>query len=206
MNMRKCHFQSSLPVFLLGLVCGAGAADAQIDKRDDDDDKLGRKLVQKVIEGRDEDIMDRLFSLMSKAALRLDLEFDAGERTQQIQKEILKELDEAIEAAAAQTRKSKSKARPSGDKRKMTKPSAGQAKSGSGDNGKGDGSSPQLQPGKTMDAATADQEKDFDVRRGWGLLPPRERDEVIQGYREEFLEAYRIWIEKYYRALQETQE
>jgi hypothetical protein len=42
------------------------------------------------------------------------------------------------------------------------------------------------------------------MRRSWGHLPQRDREEVIQGIGEACLERYRVWIERYYRALQET--
>jgi hypothetical protein len=45
-----------------------------------------------------------------------------------------------------------------------------------------------------------------EFRRAWGHLPMREREEIIQGIAESFLERYREWIERYYRALQETEE
>ena len=45
-----------------------------------------------------------------------------------------------------------------------------------------------------------------ETRRSWGLLPQRERDEMIQGSSEGYIERYREWIERYYRALQESGE
>ena len=43
-------------------------------------------------------------------------------------------------------------------------------------------------------------------RRGWGHLPQRDRDELLQGIDEEFIEQYRPQIEQYYRALTETED
>ncbi|MFQ5495803.1 MAG: hypothetical protein ACE5EX_10530, partial [Phycisphaerae bacterium] len=45
-----------------------------------------------------------------------------------------------------------------------------------------------------------------ELRRGWGHLPGREREELIQGISERYLDRYREWIERYYRALQEVDE
>lgn len=45
-----------------------------------------------------------------------------------------------------------------------------------------------------------------ELRRTWGHLPMREREEIIQGIGESFLERYRDWIERYYRALQEAED
>jgi hypothetical protein len=45
-----------------------------------------------------------------------------------------------------------------------------------------------------------------DLRRAWGHLPMREREEIIQGVGERYLERYRDWIERYYRTLQETDD
>ena len=45
-----------------------------------------------------------------------------------------------------------------------------------------------------------------ELRRGWGRLPARDRDEVVQGFDQDFLTKYRQWIERYYRALASPEE
>ena len=40
-----------------------------------------------------------------------------------------------------------------------------------------------------------------EATRGWGFLPERDRDEIIQGFEETFMSKYREQIERYYRLL-----
>ena len=42
-----------------------------------------------------------------------------------------------------------------------------------------------------------------EVRRGWGFLPQRDREAIVQGSNEEFHAKYREYIERYYRAIAE---
>ena len=69
-----------------------------------------------------------------------------------------------------------------------------------------------VDPGASVDTGT-DRESDRarrgpfrESRRGWGHLPARDRDELLQGVEEAFIEQYRPQIEQYYRALTETEE
>ena len=60
------------------------------------------------------------------------------------------------------------------------------------------------QPDRATQSTAAGRLKEF--RRGWGNLPQRDRDEVLQGIDEDSLEKYRRQIESYFRALAEDQE
>lgn len=174
----------------------------------DNEDRLRKRLVDQAVKGRPANVMDRIIDLMKESAERIDLSFDPGKETQQYQQEIIEQLDAAIEAAAARTKRTTSNAPSPGDKRKMKKPSQQESRSpeGKGKSVNSDGQERELQPGQVREGDGAEQSKDFDARLGWGALPPRDRDEVIQGFGEEYLEAYRRWIERYYRALQEAGE
>jgi hypothetical protein len=174
-----------------------------------EDSDLGRRLVRKAVTSSDEDIMQEIMRLMGESSQRLDVRFDAGSETQIVQKQALDKLDEAIKQAAAQLRQKKTQPRErQQDKRKQqdaskTKPEESESK-----------------PGPTSsdpDAATADNKGEAeesklpggdlrDARRSWGLLPLRDRDEVIQGKNEESLERYRQLIDRYFRMLQGAEE
>lgn len=172
--------------------------------------KLGQRLIRQIAGDDSEDIMDTIIRGMKQAARRLDLDFDPGEETQKLQQRIVNQLDEAIKTAAAQRRLSRRSQRSaSSDKRrKLTKISAQRE----GESTKGGG--------KKSSATTAQQNQPEggapedgprggrmdEIRRTWGHLPARERDEIIQGISESFLERYRDWIERYYRALQESDQ
>ena len=169
---------------------------------------LGGRLIRKAVTESDEDVMAKVLRLMAETAHKLEIEFDAGEETQAMQQRIMGRLDEAIKTAAAQRRMRKpTTPSTSPDKRRM--PSAGKRGKEEGSPSQGpaaeSSSSEKPSPGA---AATVDplQGELRDPRRGWGHLPQREREEVIQGVGEGCLERYRAWIERYYRALQETNE
>lgn len=172
--------------------------------------KLGKRLIRQTTITSDEDVMDRIILLMEQATRQLEVEFDAGERTQAVQQDILKQLDDAIKLAASQTRKSSGgQSRSQGDQRKRQdqKPPGQKEKAGAqqgGDDERRAGGTESLdQDG----AGGVDDGKELaESRRGWGHLPERERDEVIQGADEKYLERYRQWIEQYYRALQDAGE
>ncbi|MFQ5461447.1 MAG: hypothetical protein ACE5E5_02340 [Phycisphaerae bacterium] len=177
-------------------------------RRGDDQERGGKRLIRKTITDRDEGIMARILRLMGDSTTRLELHFDPGEKTQKLQQKIIKELDEAIQAAAARTRKVGRRPKPTeGEKRKMMDPkrrpdqAAGKPKRQQVDE-----SGEAAPRGGEIRTEDAREDSRYDVRRGWGALPDRQRDEVIQGFSEQFLESYRIWIERYYRALQESHE
>ncbi len=171
------------------------------------DKKLGERLLRDVIHEGDRDVMDQVIRLMETAERNLEIDFDSGPQTQDLQKQALSGLDEAIRIAAARRRPLRSRRpQPSGDKRKRSK---GKAESSA----KGRSGSEKNEKEATSEAgsgtATRDPTKSGtlrETRRAWGQLPMREREELIQGANEQFLERYREWIERYYRALQETNE
>jgi len=170
------------------------------------DDGLAGKLMRKAMSESDEDLMDVVMRLMGDVARKLGTDFDPGEQTQTIQREISSKLDDAIKTAASRRRMHMVNPRPQdADKRKLPstvkrpEPSQGRKQ------GETSGSSASESPPASTEVKTAPAGSALhDTRRGWGNLPDRERDEVIQGVDEEFLERYRMWIERYYRSLQES--
>ncbi len=170
---------------------------------------LGERLIRKASTDGDEGVMDGLVRLMDESAERLELQFDPGKRTQEVQSRILTELDEAIQMASKKTAPKSRSSKPSrGDRRSSGRSDAPPAKDPSKDEGT---PSPRGEPGESArkgSAASVDPEGGAlrEVRRSWGHLPERERDEVIQGINEAYIERFKIWIEKYYQALQEAKE
>ncbi len=172
-------------------------------KRED----LGKRLIRKAVTEQDEDVMGAIIRLMTEAAGKLELKFDPGEPTQHAQKQAIAKLDEAIQTAAARTKTmTRGQPKTKGDKR--TRPEEDRAakpqhkqQSSSADDRSGKLGKPSISPTTGL---TSENFQEW--RRAWGQLPMRERDEVLQGASEKFSERYRIWIEKYYRALQESDE
>jgi hypothetical protein len=58
------------------------------------------------------------------------------------------------------------------------------------------------QNAKARDRGKGDADK-ADLSRGWGFLPQRDRDEISQGFDEQFPSKYRDRILEYYRTLAE---
>lgn len=172
-------------------------------------DDLGERLIRKAVTDGEEDIMTTIVRLMTEASRKMEIEFDPGEETQALQGLIQEKLNEAIKAAASKQRvRNQSSAPTDPDKRRM--PTTSKREQRPEKKAKGESS-----PGstsKTAEAQASDGRTEAeraalqDTRRSWGHLPRREREEVIQGVGEGFLERYRVWIERYYRALQESDE
>lgn len=175
-----------------------------------DPSDLGERLVRKTVNDADEDVMAEILRLMGESSRRLDVDFDAGTDTQAVQQRVMERLDDAIKQAAAQLRKQKSSPREkSADKRKQ--------ESGTKEQQEERERRQRDQATPSPEDSAADQHGDVaetklpggelqESRRAWGLLPLRDRDEVIQGKNEQYLDRYRLLIEQYFRALQGAEE
>ncbi len=209
MTTRIGHVISTATLLLLGASVAVAQDPARPADPDEKEKKLGERLIRKAATDTDEDLMDGIIRLMNEAARKLEIEFDAGNETQAVQQVILDGLSDAIKAAATQRRPRRRTAQPSeGDKRRMRK---GQKRgSDRGTRPTGDKTDPSSSTSPDAQGTTADGKSDGgdlrELRRSWGHLPMREREEIIQGIGESFLERYREWIERYYRALQETED
>jgi hypothetical protein len=213
MNAKQVTKQYTLLLTTI-LLCCPFALRAQPQRKTADErqqaKKLGQRLIRQNTGDQSDDIMDKIMRGMKQAAQRLDMDFDPGEETQQLQQQVVNQLNEAIKTAAARRRPSKrsQKSATSDKRKKLTKktkqndadPTKTGGKKSSGTSrqqAQADGGSPEDGPkGGRID----------EIRRTWGHLPARERDEIIQGIPESFLERYRDWIERYYRALQESNQ
>ena len=153
------------------------------------------------------DLMSRILQLMDDVQQRLYRRFDPGPETRAAQAKIVQGLDDAIKLALQQRSKSSSAASGSGDQRRMPDPpKRKQADQGRAE-GRGTAEDQAAGPAGEGDAPEGRRSGAFkESRRGWGHLPPREREEIIQGIAEDALESYRELIERYYRALAETEE
>lgn len=172
---------------------------------------LSKKLIRQAAGDADEDLMSEIIRLMDEASRKLARDLDAGTDTQATQAAVMAKLDEVIKRAAMnQRRPSQSTQQTRSDKRTMPKQPHDKRDRPSGDTRQ----DAAALPTGTVDAGKGKTDTDTagasgamgEWRRTWGNLPQRERDEVIQGRGEAFLERYRELIERYYRALQESQE
>jgi len=182
----------------------------EIENKEEKEKKdLGDRLVRKTVSESDEDIMAEILRLMTESARRLEIEYDPGEETVAVQDTIMRRLQDAIKQAAAQRRPRQS-SDPQAHPDKRTGQSSGKDQSGDR-SASGDSSKPAESDSSTTSGSDAADTRSSDgqlgeSRRTWGQLPQRERDAVIQGSGEKFLQRYREIIERYYRALQEADE
>ena len=132
--------------------------------------------------------------LMDETATRLEMTGDTGLVTQRLQQDILRKLDQLIEAAKQQQQRSSSRsASSSPDTQSQRRQQANRA--GDGEN-RGQVNPPArregpLNPGGAGDAST------------WGALPARVREALSQGQTGRFSALYRSLTEAYYRRLAE---
>lgn len=187
---------------------------ASNDPRDTDpprraDKKVGERLIRKATGDTDDDLMAEILMMMGESSHKLEIDFNPGDNTQALQARIVEQLDEVIKVAASRRRpRLRSMPADSSDKRRKPsgKPDASEKPTDSGQSGE-DSTAGTTTEGRTPTTDTDRMRGDLrELRRTWGHLPMREREEVIQGIGETYLQRYRDWIERYYRALQESGE
>ena len=199
----------------LAFTSASGAAFAQAREAEPaaqtSEDTSAEDLAKRLLDGpaADEagDLMSRILKSMDDVQRRLYRRFDPGPETRAVQVRIVQGLDDAIKLALQQRSKSSSAASGSGDQRRMPDP----PKRKQADTGRAEGrDTPEDQaarPAGDADAPEGRRSGAFkESRRGWGHLPPREREEIIQGIAEDVVESYRELIDRYYRALAEIEE
>ncbi|MBN2216441.1 MAG: hypothetical protein JW719_03595 [Pirellulales bacterium] len=183
----------------------AGFAPARISPQSVWADELG-------LAGVSEDVLP----LLSVAQQMRDVEnmlgrAQCGAATQHAQRQILDSLDRLLEQVGSRCCPTRSAAKTSdaGQNQKPSSgvkpcdgqksgPSQGAAPDRTGKTGSGTGQEPSGDQ-RRVDAA---QTRDL-MKRLWGELPPRQRDQVLQLPAEEFLPQYEIMIEQYFRRLSE---
>jgi len=210
-DLHRNHRQGFYKSFgaLLMVFCWGHLAHGQEDTKpvEQKDKRLGERLIREAVKNSDEDLMAAIVRLMEESARQLEIDFDAGEETLTKQESIVNKLDEAIKTAAAQRRKKRSKQQEwQSDQRKKPKQGKEQNESSKPSSQQMAGKDSSDIEGQKGSPTESDAEGGNleETRRTWGLLPQRQREEVIQGSQEAFLERYRRWIERYYQALQEN--
>lgn len=191
-----------------------GAADGSADEADpaadgqaaDPRDSDGAAAVSEAME-MDEaaDVFEQAVVQMNGVSRRLGELRDPGLVTQREQREIIKKLEQVIASAKQQQGKGGKSKPSSGEPQQQSRKIAEQRASGSSSPSRSTQShSGQFSPG----AAQAAQEGGDieELRREWGNLPPRLRNELSEGLSEPFSPVYRELTESFYRRLGEEQE
>ncbi|MCG3181486.1 MAG: hypothetical protein BIFFINMI_03882 [Phycisphaerae bacterium] len=180
--------------------------EAAADDLDDLIDALRRKAGGETRAPGVRELLDRVAKHMGDSRDRLRQDYDTGSETQRVQKKIIRDLDVAI-AMAQQSSSSSSSSQ-----------SQGQKKDKAQSQGKQQGQQPQDGDPQTNRANSPAQREQAShgkvsnvdpnkpigttAEEGWGNLPLRDRDEIVQARKEQSLPRWESLIEKYYTALQ----
>lgn len=127
------------------------------------------------------------------------------DRAGRVQDEVIAELDALIDELSKQCQSCSGACQKSGEKSgtKRRSPAGGTAAKIK----PGHGNAPARDSNDRLDRASAEPVDAADVqtllKRLWGHLPERVREQMLQSYSDEFLPAYELEIEKYYRRLAE---
>ncbi len=153
------------------------------------------------------DPFQRLSEQIRRAEQRL-AGTDSGEKTQQLQREIVADLDKLIAQIEQQQQQKQQSQQSKSQKPSSARPQPGQQQ--------------QPQPGQERDSQQArdsaqgtrnrQQQKPDPNRtkslleKAWGMLPKRERQDVMQSSVDDFPSKYQFVIEEYFKALLKRQE
>ncbi len=169
------------------------------------DTQIDEDLVRKLLGGESTDlgVIEATLDKMDESARLLKLRQDAGEKTQALQEDVLSGIDRMIAQARKQGRKSMggSRRRRTSRPQRNRKPPEDTQPKGAGQPDALAGDSSGGAPGEGGDKSGGRRSAAGEATRGWGFLPERDRDEIIQGFEETFMSKYREQIERYYRLL-----
>lgn len=167
-------------------------------------------LSKALLQGKDTGGMSRVLQFMEVSRQQLAEKFNPGRVTQVVQKQILFDLDAAIE----QAKKNQGQGGKGGEsdndpqsKRESGKGEQPQQTSGqnqqSGQQEGSPGNTPTGMAGRSNGAVPPGQliGDKVEHRREWGGLPARDREEVLQAGSDQPLEKFREMIDRYYSAL-----
>jgi len=175
-----------------------------------DQDKDLADSVQRALSASEAaDAFEQAVQEMDEVSRRLGRALDPGVDTQRMQESILRKLDQVIDSAKQQQSSSGGggSGRPRGqdtggdELAQQQQPASGgaEAKPGGQQASTGGAGSGSPQDPEAQDSAIEQ------LRKEWGTLPPRLRDELTQGLRERFSPLYRDMTEAYYKALAEQE-
>jgi len=142
---------------------------------------------------------------MEQASMRLSDRKDPGLKTQRIQEDIMKKLDQVIASAKKQQGGGGSSSPDQQQQQQQQGSSQNQQQSQQADASQASNPN-QGNPTRGSVTGVAPDEGVDVLKDRWGDLPPRLRDELIQGLNEWVSPVYREMTEAYYRRLAEQQE
>jgi hypothetical protein len=171
--------------------------------REQSREELERRLSDQAFTGA----FEQAIAKMEISADQLDQKFDTGLGTQRVQEEVLAQLERLIDESRNRQGQSSGGAS-AGAAQQQPTPTPGRRQQQQGDpadqgsqRNQTAGNSQEMEPPGPQHG---DINNVIDESRAeWGNLPPRLRDEMIQGSREKFSSLYEQLTEAYYRRLAE---
>lgn len=151
------------------------------------------------------DAFEQATRLMNDAARRLDDQSDAGLDTQRMQEDIIRKLEQVLDAIQQQSQQqssSSSKAKPS-EQQGEPQNSEQKRSQSQQQRSQGDSRNEAMPPEKVEGALPAGLEG---ARAAWGALPSRVREMLMQGAGDRFSSKYQGLTEAYYRRLAEEKD
>ncbi|MCE9553137.1 MAG: hypothetical protein K8T91_07135 [Planctomycetes bacterium] len=184
-----------------------------------DDPSVGPKQEKAAADlGQNADPLTRIGAKMRQAVTLIDRE-KLSDKTTLLQDEIVKDIDELIKQQKKKMQQQQSSSQSKKEQqssRSQVKPQGKQAqqqKQGQQPGGGGEQESKQAAK-ESEDRARKDQQKavkldpaaqDELLKRVWGLLPEKDREQMRQGAGDEFLPEYESLIIRYFRSLAEEE-
>jgi len=184
---------------------GDGGADASDLPLLDPEDPAAADLDRRLSGEELPEEIQAAVALMGDTADRLELSMDLGLTTQRMQEDIVRRLDQIIEAAGEQQQQqSSSSSSSSGSQNQPNQqpPRPQQGEEGE-QNQQGQGEGESTPPGRQDGELSPELRAS---RAAWGALPERTRDALLQGSGERFSSLYQRLTEAYYRRLAEEAE
>jgi len=166
---------------------------------------VDQELVRKLLGGQASsvDAVESTLSEMERAAVRLTESMDTGLDTQKVQGRVIAGLDRLIE----QARRNRAAAKPgkamrrAAERRPRPSPSQGKRPAEAAPNASKEQSRRAAEAPGAGEREGLRRADKAELSRGWGYLPLREREEIAQGFDDDFLPKYREQIIRYYQDL-----
>ena len=184
---------------LLGLESEGGPVVEQSELPDAAKAELERELTQQEAA----QAFEQAAALMGESATRLGEMSDTGLATQRLQEDILRKLDQVIEAAKNNQQQSQSSSSSSSQQQQQPSQPQQQQQQQQGEASDGDNNAEHMAP--SLRQGELNPEIDS-ARAAWGALPERVREALFQGRSDRYSSLYERLTEAYYRRLAEERQ
>jgi hypothetical protein len=194
-------------------------AEAQPAPADPPAAKLDEQVVQALDVEQAADVFQQLLTEMQQVSQRLGSDLDPGIDTQRLQEQILVKLEQVMASARRQQQQQQQSSSSSSSSQSQQQQSESNKGSHANERGRSEAdnqaANAQAQQANNQGENRGDPSDPGKPREGdaigamesnraeWGNLPPRLRDELMQGIDERFSPVYQEMTESYYRKLAE---